>query len=133
MSYILRIILLLGAALTAWMIVNKIRKSKMKMNDAIFWVIFGLILLVLAIVPELSYFMANLFGIISPANFIFLAIIALLCEKLLTVTIKLSQLEEKVEIMAAEIAIRTQKTEQKEQELRNRDGNGEGIIDSDHV
>ena len=77
MSYILRIILLLGAALTAWMIVNKIRKSKMKMNDAIFWVIFGLILLVLAIVPELSYFMANLFGITSPANFIFLAIMIL--------------------------------------------------------
>ena len=130
MSYILRIILLLGAALTAWMIVNKIRKSKMKMNDAIFWVIFGLLLLVLAIVPELSYFMANLFGITSPANFIFLAIIALLCEK---VTIKLSQREEKVEIMAAEIAIRTQKTEQKEQELRSRGGNNEGIADSDHV
>ena len=68
-----------------------------------------------------------------PANFIFLAIIALLCEKLLTVTIKLSQLEEKVEIMAAEIAIRTQKTEQKEQELRSRGGNNEGIADSDHV
>ena len=77
--------------------------------------------------------MANLFGITSPANFIFLAIIALLCEKLLTVTIKLSQLEEKVEIMAAEIAIRTQKTEQKEQELRSRGGNNEGIADSDHV
>ena len=133
MSYILRIILLLGAALTAWMIVNKIRKSKMKMNDAIFWVIFGLLLLVLAIVPELSYFMANLVGITSPANFIFLAIIALLCEKLLTVTIKLSQLEEKVEIMAAEIAIRTQKTEQKEQELWGRGGNNEGIADSDLV
>ena len=133
MSYILRIILLLGAALTAWMIVNKIRKSKMKMNDAIFWVIFGLLLLVLAIVPELSYFMANLFGTTSPANLIFVAIIALLCEKLLTVTIKLSQLEEKVEIMAAEIAIRTQKTEQKEQDLTSRGGNNEGIADSDHV
>lgn len=133
MSYILRIVLMIGAVLTAWMIVNKIRRSKMKMNDAIFWVIFGLILLVLAIAPEFSYFMANLFGITSPANFIFLAIIALLCEKLLTVTIKLSQLEEKVEIMAAEIAIRTQKTEQKEQELRSRSENNEGIADSDHI
>ena len=133
MSYILRIVLMIGAVLTAWMIVNKIRRSKMKMNDAIFWVIFGLILLVLAIAPEFSYFMANLFGITSPAIFIFLAIIALLCEKLLTVTIKLSQLEEKVEIMAAEIAIRTQKTEQKEQELRSRSENNEGIADSDHI
>ena len=113
MSKVLRIVLLIMAAMTAWVIMRKIRKSQLKMKDAIFWVVFGAILLVLAICPQISYFMADILGIISPANFIFLMIIALLCEKLLTVTIELSQLEEKVEIMAAEIAIRTQKTEQK--------------------
>ena len=113
MSRVLRIVLLIMAATTAWMIMSKIRKSQLKMKDAIFWVVFGGVLLVLAICPEISYFMADILGIISPANFIFLMIIALLCEKLLTVTIELSQLEEKMEIMAAEIAIRTQKTEQK--------------------
>lgn len=113
MSKVLRIVLLIMAAMTAWMIMSKIRKSQLKMKDAIFWVVFGAILLVLAICPQISYFIADILGIISPANFIFLMIIALLCEKLMTVTIELSQLEEKVEIMAAEIAIRTQKTEQK--------------------
>lgn len=112
MSRVLRVVLLLVAGLTALIIVNKIRKSQLKMVDAIFWVVFGIILLVLAIFPEISYFMTDVLGIISPANFIFLMIIALLCEKMLTLTIKLSRLEEKVEIMAAEIAIRTQKTEQ---------------------
>lgn len=113
MSKVLRIVLLIMAAMTAWIIMSKIHKSQLKMKDAIFWVVFGAMLLVLAICPQISYFMADILGIISPANFIFLMIIALLCEKLLTVTIELSQLEEKVEIMAAEIAIRTQKTEQK--------------------
>ena len=108
----LRVVWLLVAGLSALIIVNKIRKSQLKMVDAIFWVVFGIILLVLAIFPEISYFMTDVLGIISPANFIFLMIIALLCEKMLTLTIKLSRLEEKVEIMAAEIAIRTQKTEQ---------------------
>lgn len=109
MSNILRVVLIMGAAITALMIINKIRKSKVKMSDAIFWVIFAGILLILAVIPELSYYMANIFGIVSPANFIFLLIIALLCEKLLSLTIKISQLEEKIEIMAAEVAIRTQK------------------------
>ena len=105
MSRILRIVLLIMAVMTAWMIMSKIRKSQLKMRDAIFWVVFGAALLILAIFPEISYFMADVLGIISPANFIFLLIIALLCEKLLTIKIELSQLEEKVERMAAEIAI----------------------------
>lgn len=119
MSRILRIVLLIMAVMTAWMIMSKIRKSQLKMRDAIFWVVFGAALLILAIFPEISYFMADVLGIISPANFIFLLIIALLCEKLLTITIELSQLEEKVEIMAAEIAIRTQKAEQNMNEVQD--------------
>lgn len=116
MSNSLRLVLILGEVITAWMIISKIRKSKIKMNDAIFWVVFGGALLFLAVFPELSYYMANVFGIISPANFIFLLIIALLCEKMLTLTIKISQLEEKIEVMAAEVAIRTQRTEQMEKQ-----------------
>ena len=109
MSTILRITLLIGAMITAWLIIVKIRKSKMKMGDAIFCVVFAGMLIVLSAFPSLSYRMANLFGIVSPANFIFLMIIALLCEKILTLTIKVSQLEDKMEVMAAELAIRTQK------------------------
>lgn len=122
MSNILRIVLILGAVITALMITNKIRKSKVKMGDAIFWVIFTGILLILAVFPELSYYMANIFGIVSPANFIFLLIITLLCEKLLSLTIKISQLEEKIEIMAAEVAIRTQNIGKVEKKVFFTDG-----------
>lgn len=137
MSKVLRIVLLIMAAMTAWLIMSKIRKSQLKMKDAIFWVVFGAMLLVLAICPQISYFMADILGIISPANFIFLMIIALLCEKLLTVTIELSQLEEKVEIMAAEIAIRTQKTEQNAyenvREISDKDEYEKSVSDIDDI
>lgn len=129
MSGILRIVLLLGAIFTAWIIMVKIRKAKLKLGDAIFWVVFGGVLLVLAIFPKVSYFIADILGIISPVNFVFLLIITLLCEKLLSVTIKLSLLEEKVEIMAAEIAIRTHSKEQAECNTENEEKNDKGIVD----
>ena len=51
--------------------------------------------------------MASLLGIISPSNFVFLAIIALLAEKMLSLSIQVSTLTGKMEVMAAEIAIRS--------------------------
>lgn len=123
MSGILRVVLLLASIFTARIIIVKIQKAKLKMGDAIFWVVFGVTLLVLAIFPGISYFIADVLGIISPVNFVFLLIITLLCEKLLTVTIKLSLLEEKLEIMAAEIAIRTHSKEQSECNTENEERN----------
>ncbi len=42
----------------------------------------------------------------SPANFIFLVIIFLMIEKLFTLSIIVSQLEDKVSVLAAELALR---------------------------
>ena len=61
--------------------------------------------------PEISYTMSDALGIQSPANFVFLVIIAVLIEKLLTLSIQISFLESKIEIMAAELAIRCKNIE----------------------
>ena len=103
------------------------------MGDAIFWVVFGVVLLALALFPGISYFIADILGIISPVNFVFLLIITLLCEKLLTVTIKLSLLEEKVEIMAAEIALRTDSNGQDEPNAGNEERDDKGIADLNNL
>ena len=133
MSGILRGVLLVASVFTAWVITVKIRKAKLKMGDAIFWVVFGVVLLALALFPGISYFIADILGIISPVNFVFLLIITLLCEKLLTVTIKLSLLEEKVEIMAAEIALRTDSNGQDEPNAGNEERDDKGIADLNNL
>ena len=133
MSGILRGVLLVASVFTAWIITVKIRKAKLKMGDAIFWVVFGVVLLALALFPGISYFIADILGIISPVNFVFLLIITLLCEKLLTVTIKLSLLEEKVEIMAAEIALRTDSNGQDEPKAGNEERDDKGIADLNNL
>lgn len=107
MSLTLRITLLFAAILTAFWILHKIHRMKVKMEDAIFWVVFAIILLALGIFPEISYILTELLGIISPANLIFLVIIFLLMEKIFTLSIIVSQLEDKVSVLSAEIALRS--------------------------
>lgn len=108
MSVVLRILLVLVSIGTTWWILHKIRKSKVKMEDAIFWMFFSGLLLVLAIFPQLSFYLSSLLGIDSPANLVFLIIICLLLEKIFTLSIVVSQLEEKISVLSSEVAIRTQ-------------------------
>lgn len=120
MSITLRMLLLIGAICTAGWILRKIRKLKVKMEDAIFWMIFAGILCVLGIFPELTYWLTGVMGIMSPANLIFLVIIFLLIEKVFTLSIVVSQLEEKVSILSAEVALRSHSADKKISELQNK-------------
>lgn len=113
MTTTLRALLLIAALVTATWILRKISKLKVKMEDAIFWIVFAGILCVLAICPELCYWMRGVLGVLSPANLIFLVIIFLLIEKVFTLSIIVSQLEEKVEILSAELALRNHSAEKR--------------------
>lgn len=113
MSITLRILLLLAAAITVVWILYKIRRLKVKMEDSIFWIFFAGILCLLGLFPEIVYAFTNLIGIISPANFIFLVVIIILLEKVFTLSIIVSQLEEKITILSAEVALRSHEMEKK--------------------
>ena len=82
MSDTLKGLLIIASVLTVGWILRKIRKNKVKMEDAIFWIFFAAILLLLAIFPEISYELCRIFGIMSPSNLVFLVIIFLLVEKI---------------------------------------------------
>lgn len=111
MTITLRIILLIAAIVCAVWILYRIRKSKVKVEDAVFWICLAGVLFVMGTFTEISFWLSNLLGIQSPANCIFLLIIAMLLEKIFTLSIKVSQIEEKIEILAAETALRTKDIE----------------------
>ena len=111
MSVTLRILLLLAAAATVIWILYKIRRLKVKMEDTIFWIFFAGILCILGLFPEIVYKFTNLIGIMSPANFIFLVMIIILFEKVFTLSIIVSQLEEKITVLSAEVALRSHETD----------------------
>ena len=59
MSVSLRILLIVAAVITVIWILKKIRKSKVKMEDAIFWLVFSGVLLVLAVFPQISFWLSK--------------------------------------------------------------------------
>ena len=113
MSNTLRVVLLVTALITVIWILRKIYKCKVKLGDAIFWFCMAVLLAVLGIVPQIAYVCAQLIGIQAPVNFIFLIIIAALIEKLFTLSIKVSQLEDKITVMSAEVALRCSDVEKR--------------------
>ncbi len=107
MSNTLRYLLLAAAIITAIWILRKIRKHQVKLEDAIFWIIFAVFLAILGLFPGLTYWATGKIGLMSPANLIFLVVIFLLIEKVFTLSLVVSQMEEKVTTLSAELALRT--------------------------
>ena len=62
MSDNLRYLLLAAALITAVWILRKIRKTKVKMEDAIFWIVVAVLLAVLGLFPRLTYWATNKLG-----------------------------------------------------------------------
>ncbi len=122
MNVTLQIALLIFALVTSVWILRKVRRCKVKVYDAVFWVSLSFLLIFLGIVPNVSFIMADILGIQSPANFVFLIIIFLLLEKTFTLSIQVSQLEDKVENLTAEIALRSKAMENK-LEVKEQDDN----------
>lgn len=121
MSTILRVMLLVASLVTAVWILRKIRKNRVKQEDALFWLCFAFMLALFGIFPKLSYMMAEILGIQSPANFVFLAVIAILIEKMFSLSIQVSSLENKLEIMAAELALQCKNMEDEIKKDKDRD------------
>ena len=120
MSIILRIALLIAAIFSIGWITYRIRKSKVRLEDTLFWIVTGVILGVLGLFPGISFWMSSLFGFQSPSNFIFLIMICLLFEKVLTISILQSQLEDKYVILVAEMALLCTDLEKQIKELEKK-------------
>ena len=78
MSPVLRIVLITLSALALVMVIRSVIKSNMHIRYSIVWIIVGLILLLMAIFPNIIYFLAHAAGIEVPANAVFLITIGLL-------------------------------------------------------
>jgi hypothetical protein len=105
MSIVLRIVLILGALFALSIVVRKVRKSKIRIADSVYWVCAAVLLLVLAIFPRIAFFFSDLLGFLSPSNFVFLVVIALMLLKLFNLACDVSRLTDKVEQLSQELAL----------------------------
>ena len=93
-------------------VIRKVKKSKMQIEYTVFWVLFGVLLLFISLVPQIVYFFAKLIGIQSPTNLVLAFIIFILVIKQFLMTIEISQLEVKIKELVEEIALKDKEKEE---------------------
>lgn len=105
MSLVLRIILIVVAVLSFIFVIRKIRKSQIRIEDSLFWLVISFGVLILGIFPQVAYWLSEAIGIMSPVNLVFLVFVFLLLFKVFILTVQISQQQEKIKNLAQHIAI----------------------------
>lgn len=101
----LRIILIVAALGLIVFLLHSIRKSKMSIEDALFWTGFSFLILLMSIFPEIPSFLSDAIGFMSPVNFVFLFFIFILILRDFLSNRRISQLENRVKELAQQIAL----------------------------
>ena len=90
------IVLIAGAILALIYVVVKIRHNQLATSDAVFWFLLALVLIVMALFPQLVYLFSNALAFESPANFVFLCMLAIVIFRQLTVSVENARLRNKI-------------------------------------
>lgn len=105
MSSVLIAFLASTAVLALVFVVVKIRKGQIQTSDAVFWFFFAVCLVLLAVFPQIAFWLTGMLGIESPANFIFLCVVGILFVKMLMQSVEIARLNDRVNQLAQKIAL----------------------------
>lgn len=111
MSLAIRICLIVGSFFSLLYMLRRIRKAQVQIEYTIFWMIFSILLLVLSLFPEIAMAASYLLGFQAPINFVYLVIIAVLIANQFLMTVRMSQLDNKVRKLAQRVALNEEKIE----------------------
>lgn len=106
MSVSLRVLLIAASAISFIYISKKLKKAEIGLMDTAFWIVLAIVFVVIGIFPKIAIRGATLFGFIAPVNFIFLIVLFLLLFRNFILTVRVSKLEERLQSLIQEVAIR---------------------------
>jgi len=112
MSMMLRGLLIVGSLLTAFYVLRRVRRSRMRTEDSVFWLLFSLILVIMGLLPDLVTSLADWMGVMSAANLVFLIVIFFLIMKLFLMDQRISVLQRQVTETAQQVAIQGRAAEE---------------------
>lgn len=105
LPFYLRALLVIGAVAALFVVGKQVKKQKILVEDAVFWVAVAVVFVVIAIFPDIAINLAHALGFMSASNFVYLVIISLLLWKAFTNSAEISRLRTKVNELAQEIAL----------------------------
>ena len=86
-------------------VARKVRSSKVKLEDSIFWFCFAVLLLIVSIFPQIFYSLSDVAGTMAPVNFVFLFFIFVLLVQSFNLTMRISQADTKIKELTQQLAI----------------------------
>lgn len=104
-SFHLQIYLIVASITVYLFVIYKIRKSNVRIDDMIIWIIGSITLLILSVFPLISDSLSHIIGFKSAANLIFTGILGFLFIMVFILSIKISQQHEKLKELTHKIAI----------------------------
>lgn len=119
MTLTLRVVLVLVSLMTLLFVMRKVRSSKIRLEDSMAWILFSGVLFVLSVFPGIFDFLAELAGVYSTVNFVFLFFIFVLLILCFSLNMKVSQMDTKIKELTQLLAI--EKFERYSNDLPKRD------------
>ena len=105
MSLALRVLLVIVSLITFIFVLRKIRKSQIQLDDSLFWIIFAFLVLVASLFPQIFTSMAEMLGVESAANLVFLFFIFVLLIKSFALSIRVSQSDARIRELVQQLGI----------------------------
>lgn len=106
MSLTLRIILILASILAFILCVKKIKKSELKIENAVIWLLGSLLLIIMSVFSNAVTWISTLLGFEAPVNFVWVCAIGFLLIETFLDNIRISELNEKVKDLNHYIALK---------------------------
>ena len=79
--------------------------DRLQVGDSVFWTLFAILLVLLAVIPEIADFFGHIFGILSTVNLVYLVIITILIYRVFSLTLRISEMDGKLKELARKIAL----------------------------
>lgn len=122
MTLALQVTLIVVSLLTLIFIARKIRNSKIKLEDSIFWICFAVLIFIFSLFPQIFYALSDIAGTYAPVNFVFLFFIFVLLIQSFQLSMRISQADTKIKELTQQLAIekfeRYQNDKRKSDELK---------------
>ncbi|MCI8469900.1 MAG: DUF2304 domain-containing protein [Clostridia bacterium] len=106
MSVTLRIILIISSILSFVLCVRKIKKSELKIENSIIWLLGSMLLILMSIFSKAVTWISTQLGFEAPVNFVWMCAIGFLLIELFLDNIRISNLNEKIKNLNHYIALK---------------------------
>lgn len=105
----LQMFFIIASILTFIFVIKKIQKHGLNIDDAIVWILWSIVLLIVSVFPSIPTWISKELGFMSTSNFIFCLFIFFLYIMLFNQTTQISKLKEKQKELVQKLSIKDYK------------------------